>query len=44
MNRVQGKVALVTGASLGLGRAAAVMLANEGARVVLTDVKAEEGG
>jgi len=44
MNRVQGKVALVTGASLGLGRAAAVMLAREGARVVLTDVKSEEGG
>ncbi|MGE0741010.1 MAG: SDR family oxidoreductase [Hyphomonadaceae bacterium] len=44
MKRVQGKVALVTGASLGLGRAAAIMLAREGARVVLTDVKAEEGG
>jgi 3(or 17)beta-hydroxysteroid dehydrogenase len=44
MNRVQGKVALVTGAALGLGRAAAVMLAREGARVVLTDVKTEEGG
>jgi len=44
MKRVEGKVALVTGASLGLGRAAAVMLAREGARVVLSDLKAEEGG
>lgn len=44
MKRVQGKVALVTGAALGLGRAAAMMLAREGARVVLTDLKADEGG
>lgn len=44
MKRVQGKVALVTGAALGLGRATALMLAREGARVVLTDVKTEEGG
>lgn len=44
MNRVQGKIALVTGGALGLGRAAAVLLAREGARVVLTDVKSQEGG
>ena len=44
MQRVQGKVALITGAALGLGRAAAAMLAREGARVVLTDIKGEEGG
>ena len=44
MNRVKGKVALVTGASLGLGRAAAMLLAREGARVVLTDCRREEGG
>jgi NAD(P)-dependent dehydrogenase (short-subunit alcohol dehydrogenase family) len=43
MNRVKGKVALVTGAALGLGRAAALMLAAEGARVVLTDMKEFEG-
>lgn len=43
MKRVQGKVALVTGASLGLGRAAALLLAREGARVILTDIKDAEG-
>ncbi len=43
MNRVKGKIALVTGAGLGLGRAAALMLAREGARVVVTDVKEAEG-
>ena len=35
--RVEGKVALVTGAASGLGKAAAAMLAREGARVALTD-------
>ena len=35
--RVDGKVALVTGAASGLGKAAAAMLVREGARVALTD-------
>ncbi|MEJ0023960.1 MAG: glucose 1-dehydrogenase [Alphaproteobacteria bacterium] len=43
MDRVQGKVALVTGASLGIGRATAMLLAREGACVVLTDLKESEG-
>jgi len=43
MQRVKGKIALVTGAGLGLGRAAALMLAREGARVIVTDVKDAEG-
>jgi 3(or 17)beta-hydroxysteroid dehydrogenase len=36
--RVQGKVALVTGGAMGLGRADCERLAEEGASVVLTDI------
>lgn len=43
MDRVKGKIALVTGAALGLGRAAALMLAKEGARVIVTDRREAEG-
>lgn len=43
MNRVRDKIAIVTGAALGLGEATARMLAREGAKVVLTDIKDEEG-
>lgn len=43
MNRVADKVAIITGASLGLGAASARMLAREGAAVVLADIKDEEG-
>lgn len=43
MNRVAGEVAIVTGASLGIGRACALMLAAEGAAVAVTDVLEEEG-
>jgi NAD(P)-dependent dehydrogenase (short-subunit alcohol dehydrogenase family) len=38
MGRVSGKTALVTGAGSGLGRAIAIMLAKEGAKVVVTDI------
>ena len=38
MNRVQDKVCIVTGAALGIGRACALRLAEEGARVALLDV------
>jgi NAD(P)-dependent dehydrogenase (short-subunit alcohol dehydrogenase family) len=43
MGRVSGKVAMVTGASLGIGGACARMLAREGARVAVTDVLDAEG-
>jgi NAD(P)-dependent dehydrogenase (short-subunit alcohol dehydrogenase family) len=39
--RVGGKTALVTGAAQGIGQAAAVALAREGARVLLTDLNSE---
>ena len=43
MGRLDGKVAIVTGAGSGIGRRAAVTFASEGARVVVGDV-ADEGG
>jgi NAD(P)-dependent dehydrogenase (short-subunit alcohol dehydrogenase family) len=43
MNRLEGKVAVITGAALGLGRAAAVRMAEEGATVAVTDVLEHEG-
>ena len=39
--RVRGKTALVTGAAQGIGRAVALALAREGARVLLSDLNLE---
>lgn len=43
MNRLAGKVALITGAASGLGRADAHAMVEEGARVLLTDVNEAAG-
>jgi len=42
--RVAGKAALMTGGGSGIGRAAAMLLAREGARVVVTDIDAVSAG
>ena len=40
--RFDGKVALVTGAAAGIGRACALLFARDGADVVLIDVNGEK--
>ena len=41
--QVKGHVAIVTGGGSGLGRACALMLAQEGANVVIADINPEAG-
>src|SRR6266853_721885 len=41
--KIANKVALITGAASGIGRATALLFAREGAAVVLADVKADAG-
>ncbi|WP_137819106.1 glucose 1-dehydrogenase [Pseudomonas sp. 2FG] len=43
MKRVEGKVCIITGAASGVGREDALLLAREGAKVVLTDLNEEAG-
>jgi NAD(P)-dependent dehydrogenase (short-subunit alcohol dehydrogenase family) len=43
MNRLEGRVALITGAASGIGKTTARRLADEGAAVLVTDVQVEAG-
>ncbi|MCX7877258.1 MAG: glucose 1-dehydrogenase [Ignavibacteria bacterium] len=43
MERVKNKVAIVTGGSLGIGKATSILLAKEGAKVAVTDILDKEG-
>ena len=43
MGHVEGKVAVITGAGAGIGRATAALFAKNGAKVIVTDVKEMEG-
>ncbi len=43
MNTLQDKVAIITGAGSGIGRATALLFAREGAKVVVSDINVENG-
>lgn len=43
MDRLKSKVAIITGAGSGIGRATALLFAREGARVVVADLAVESG-
>jgi NAD(P)-dependent dehydrogenase (short-subunit alcohol dehydrogenase family) len=43
MRRLEGKAAMVTGGALGIGRAACLRMAQEGARIAVTDLRDADG-
>ncbi len=43
MGRLSRKVALITGAGMGMGEAEAILFAKEGAKVIVTDINEEAG-
>ena len=43
MNRLDGKVAIITGAAQGIGRVSAQLFADEGAQVVVADISKQAG-
>ena len=43
MGKLDGKVAIITGASQGMGASHARLFVQDGAKVVITDINAEKG-
>ncbi|KEK25950.1 SDR family NAD(P)-dependent oxidoreductase [Bacillus gaemokensis] len=43
MMKLAGKVAVVTGGGIGIGRSTALLLAGQGAKVIVTDIDKENG-